>query len=79
MPSLLSSRIKKVSDDLAQKAEQYAAVNSNPQAIVQQVMQIGGKAMISRRFTLAEGERVAAMMIAAIALARGDVETPQGM
>ena len=38
-------------------------------ALVQQVIQIGGKAVMSRNFSIQQAKQVAAMMIAAIALA----------
>lgn len=65
----LSDHIHKTADDLAATAEHYAATNKSPQAIIQQVMQMGAKAMLTKNFTLAQGKQLTAMMIAALSLA----------
>lgn len=71
----MSERVQAAANDLAKKAEHYAETASNPQALVQQVMQMGMSAITTRRLAPADGERIAALMIAAVALARGDIET----
>lgn len=57
-------------DFLAKKAESIISSGKNHQAIIQEVMMIGGKAMLSKSFTLAQAEYVAASMIAAISMIR---------
>lgn len=66
--------IKTVTEEIKQKALHYAEVSGGYQSLVQQVMQIGAKSMMSRSFTLPQAEQVAAMMIAAIAIAKDDTK-----
>lgn len=68
------SSINSVTEEIKQKAFHYAEVSGGYQALVQQVMQIGAKSMMSRNFTLPQAEQVAAMMIAAIAIAKDDTK-----
>ena len=65
----LNEHIHKTADDLASTAEHYAATNKNPQMIIQQVMQMGAKAMLTKSFNLMQGKQLTAMMIAALSLA----------
>ncbi len=67
----MKATIKEVAEQLAKKAEAIQESGRGYQAIVQEVMMIGGKAMISKQFTLAQAEYVASAMIAAITIARG--------
>ena len=65
----MRDKIDSVVKDLSESAEHYAAVSGGYGALVQQVIQIGGKAVMSRNFSIQQAKQVAAMMIAAIALA----------
>lgn len=67
----MRERIDAVNNDLADRAEGYAKSTGDPRALVKQVMNMGIKAMGTGNFTTADAEHAAAMMIAAIALARG--------
>ena len=66
----MSETIEDIAKGLTDKAESIVKVKGSYQAIVQEVMMIGGKAMMSKSFTLAQAEYVAAAMIAAISLAK---------
>lgn len=63
--------VSSLTDELAKKAQAMVDSGKSYQSIVQEVMMIGGKAMMSKRFTIEQAEYVAASMIAAISLARG--------
>lgn len=63
--------VSSLADDLSKKAQAMIDSGKSYQSIVQEVMIIGGKAMMSKRFTIEQAEYVAASMIAAISLARG--------
>lgn len=65
----MREQIDKVTKDLADSAEHYAAVSGGYSTLVQQVIQMGGKAVMSRNFSIVQAKQMAAMMIAAIALA----------
>lgn len=66
----MKTKIQQVTDDLNSKAESYAIKYKNHTTLINQVMQIGGKAMLTRNFTLQQAEEVTAMMIAALALVK---------
>lgn len=70
----MSSSIQAVTEQLARKAEAIQESGKGYQAIVQEVMAIGAKAVMTKSFTIAQAEYVAAAMIAAIAQARGTAQ-----
>lgn len=67
----MAHSVSSLTDELSKKAQAMVDSGKSYQSIVQEVMMIGGKAMMSKRFTIDQAEYVAASMIAAISLARG--------
>lgn len=65
-----SPTVEEVSQEITKKAEHYAEVGGGYAALTQQVMQMGGKAFMTKRFTLQQAEQMTAMMLAAITLAK---------
>ena len=73
----MAHSVSSLTDELSKKAQAMVDSGKSYQSIVQEVMMIGGKAMMSKRFTIDQAEYVAASMIAAISLARGLSDKPQ--
>ena len=67
----MQNSVTSLTEELSRKAQAMVDSGKSYQSIVQEVMMIGGKAMMSKRFTIEQAEYVAASMIAAISLARG--------
>ncbi len=65
-----SPTITQVSEEITKKAEHYVEVGGGYAALTQQVMQLGGKAFMTKKFTLQQAEQMTAMMLAAITLAK---------
>ena len=70
LPHVEGVTVDSVAADLVKKAEHIKAAKGSYQTIVQEVIVIGGKAMMSKKFSLEQAEYVAAAMIAAITLAK---------
>ncbi|MEG2043057.1 MAG: hypothetical protein RR068_18360 [Hafnia sp.] len=68
---MMQHSVTSLTEDLSRKAQAMVDSGKSYQSIVQEVMMIGGKAIMSKRFTIEQAEYVAASMIAAISLARG--------
>lgn len=73
----LSDHIHKTANELATTAEHYAATSKDYRSIVQQVMTMGGKAMITGNFNLMQARQMTSMMIAALALATANDVQPE--
>lgn len=75
----MSDTIQQVSEAITRKAEAIKESGKGYQAIVQEVIVMGGKAMMSKKLTLDQAEYIASSMIAAIAIAKdssvGDIKT----
>ena len=66
----MSDTIKQVSEAITRKAEAIKESGKGYQSIVQEVIVMGGKAMMSKKLTLDQAEYIASAMIAAIAIAK---------
>lgn len=66
----MQQKVQEITNDLSRKAEAYANKHKNHSVLINQVIQMGGKAMLTRNFTLQQAEEATAMMIAALALAK---------
>lgn len=75
----MSDTIQQVSEAITRKAEAIKESGKGYQSIVQEVIVMGGKAMMSKKLTLDQAEYIASSMIAAIAIAKdsaaGDIKT----
>lgn len=76
----MSDTIKQVSEAITRKAEAIKESGKGYQSIVQEVIVMGGKAMMSKKLTLEQAEYIASAMIAAIAIAKdsasGNIKAP---
>lgn len=66
----MSDTIQQVSEAITRRAEAIKESGKGYQAIVQEVIVLGGKAMMSKKLTLEQAEYIASSMIAAIAIAK---------
>lgn len=66
----MNDTIKQVAETIATKAEAIRASGKGYQAIVQEVIVMGGRAMMTKNMTLEQAEYIASSMVAAIAIAK---------
>lgn len=75
----MSDTIQQVSEAITRKAEAIKESGKGYQAIVQEVIVMGGKAMMTRNLSMEQAEYIASAMIAAIAIAKdssaGEIKT----
>lgn len=62
--------VQQAAESLTKRAEAIKESGKGYQAIVQEVIVMGGKAMLSKRLSMEQAEYIASAMIAAIAIAK---------